>query len=67
MAIRPTKQEDTERRVTISSGNKILDGESYTEFTLTDYFVQRIITTFNGYTNINFVNQASRSDLKRND
>ena len=55
--------ENGQRRPKIISGQKILANESYRSYELSDYFVNRILTTFDGDTRRNFVNAIQESEL----
>ena len=55
--------ENGQRRPKIISGQKILANESYRSYELSDYFVNRILTTFDGDTRRNFVNAVQESKL----
>ncbi|MEK4733073.1 MULTISPECIES: hypothetical protein [unclassified Paenibacillus] len=64
MKIAPYKYDRSKRTVSVCSGNKILNDEKYKEYDLADYFVKRVITTFDGDTRPEFVERALRSDLE---
>ncbi len=47
----------------IISGNKVLNDESYSSFSLENYIVMRVLTTFDGDTNQDFVDKIQDSTL----
>jgi len=54
--------ENGQRRPKIIRGQKILANESYRSYELSDYFVNRILTTFDGDTRRNFVNAVQEAN-----
>jgi len=48
----------------VSSGNKILDDQSYSKVDFPSYFNQRVITTFDGTTDVSIVDALSDSSLQ---
>jgi len=55
--------ENGQRRPRIVSGQKILAGQHYKSYDLSDYFVMRILTTFDGDTRQRFVDAVQESKL----
>ena len=47
----------------VCSGNKIIDGKNFSKQKLADYFVRRILTTFDGDTRPEFVDAVNDSGL----
>ena len=54
-----------QRRPRIVSGHRVLADEPYTSYDLSDYFVRRILTTFDGDTRREFVDSVQDSGLTR--
>jgi hypothetical protein len=55
--------ENGQRRPKIISGQRILGNEPYRSYELSDYFANRILTTFDGDTRENFVDAVQESTL----
>lgn len=55
--------ENGQRRPKIISGQRILGNESYKSYELSDYFANRILTTFDGDTREDFVKAVQESKL----
>jgi hypothetical protein len=57
--------ENGQRRPKIVSGQKILAGQHYKSYELSNYFVSRILTTFDGDTHRDFVDKVQDSGLTK--
>jgi hypothetical protein len=58
--------EDGDRRfVNVISGNRILSNNSYTSYNLGDYFIRRILPTFDGDTRPDFVKGVQEHSLSQ--
>ena len=61
------RKEERQAMLEISSGNRVLDGETYSKTDFPEYFNQRVITTLDGTTNEEVVDALQESDLKKLD
>jgi hypothetical protein len=57
--------EDSNLIPTVISANRVLSGKTYKQTPLPDYFIQRVLTTFDGDTRPDFVNAVQESSLLR--
>jgi len=61
------RKEEGKAMLEISSGNRVLNGETYSKTDFPEYFNQRVITTLDGTTKSEVVDALQESDLKKLD